>query len=214
MNINNSIEQNDLIKQMKIELWFPTAIYHHDPELQEIAAIRDELQAVVDKEYTEILSRSDSLERSYIQSRQPEHRQVIQKYQLQQFHDYLVKHAGAFLSKLYPQAQGVEVRESWFNFYAPGDSQEVHNHVHAIHPSFLSGVFYLSAPPGCGDIKFYHPNMQTAVPNPQGSIENYETSYAPIENRLMLFRSHVSHAVMPNRSQATRISVSFNIYVR
>lgn len=198
---------------MKIELWFPTAIYHHDASEQEVAEVRAELQSVVDRELDEILTRKDAKSRSYIQSRQAGHRQIIQKYNLTHFHAFLIRHAGTFLSKLHPEAQGIEVRESWFNFYAPGDSQEVHNHLHAIHPSFLSGVFYLSAPPDCGDIKFYHPNMQTAVTNPQGSIENYETCYTPLENRLMLFRSHVPHAVLPNRSNALRVSISFNIYV-
>src|SRR5690606_20192900 len=125
-------------------LWFPTAIYHHDASESEIAGVRAELQSVVQQELDEILTRSDANSRSYIQSRLSAHRQIIQQYDLTAFHDFLIRHAGAFLSKLYPDAQGIEVRESWFNFYAPGDSQEVHNHLHAIHPSFLSGVFYLS----------------------------------------------------------------------
>lgn len=198
---------------MKIDLWFATPIYTHLAEKAQADEIQQEIKAILDKEYQQILTQEDAKSRSYIQSRSIEHRQVIEKYKLEKVKQHITQHAAGFIKKLHPSAQGLEIRESWFNFYHPNDSQEMHNHIHPIHPSFISGTYYIDAPEGSGDIKFYHPNFNTAITPDSESLESFEASYPPVANNLVLFRSHVAHSVMPNRSDKTRISLSFNIYI-
>jgi len=198
---------------MKIDYLFPTPLYQHDADESETALILPEITSVVEKEKAEIKTREDARARSYLQSRDIAHRQVIYKYKMEHFHRFLLIHSKAFLKQLHPDAKGMDIRESWFNFYQPGDYQELHNHTHFNEPSFLSGVFYLLVPENSGDIKFYQPNLNTTVTGHPNAIEQPEVVYPAIEHRLYLFRSHVPHSVLQNRSKAQRISVSFNIYV-
>ncbi|MCL1036213.1 2OG-Fe(II) oxygenase family protein [Shewanella submarina] len=199
---------------MKIDLWFATPVYHHDANEAEAGMIQSSVAQMLDTEYKEILSRDDAKSRSYIQSRHLEHRQVLHKYQLDELHHWLTQHCGGFIKKLHPDAKALEIRESWLNFYFPGDSQEVHHHMHPTSPSFISGSLYLEAEPESGDIKFYHPAFGASGYQSSQGLETFEASYAPKPNRLVLFRSHVPHGVMQNRSDKVRISLSFNVYIQ
>ncbi|MFY8351408.1 TIGR02466 family protein [Pseudoalteromonas sp. SSM20] len=198
---------------MKIDLWFATPIYSHDLQGDRAFLIQQELKAIIQQEYNQILTQDDANARSYIQSRLPEHRQVLHKYDLVHTHEFILEQAALFIKKLNPKAKHIEIRESWFNFYRPGDSQEVHTHVHHTHPSFVSGSFYLDAPENSGDIKFYHPNFSAPIATEEVGLETFEACYTAKQNRIVLFRSHVPHSVMPNRSSKTRISLSFNAYI-
>lgn len=198
---------------MKIDLWFATPIYSHDLEGDRAALLQQELKSIINQEYNQILNQDDARSRSYTQSRLPEHRQVLHKYELTQTHAFILEQAALFIKKLNPKAENIEIRESWFNFYLPGDSQEVHTHVHHTYPSFVSGSFYLDAPENSGDIKFYHPNFSAPITTDVVGLETFEASYEAKQNRIVLFRSHVPHSVMPNRSEKVRISLSFNVYI-
>jgi len=198
---------------MKIDLWFATPVYSHIANEQEMAEISQEIFSILEQEKQEILTRTDAKQRSYIQSREIAHRQVIKKYQLTATERFIHEQARLFLSKLCPSAKAIDIRESWLNFYQPGDSQEIHNHVHAVHPSFISGSLYIEAPKDSGDIKFYHPNFNTAVVTTEQGLETFEASYTPEPYKIVLFRSHVPHSVTTNNSNKERISLSFNIYI-
>lgn len=161
---------------MKIELWFPTPIYSHEADNTEVAMFFDEINAIVEQEHQTILSQKDARSRTYTQSREIQHRQVIQTYELKNFHHFLLCHSKAFIEKLSPHATAIDIRESWFNFYEPKDCQEMHNHVHATEPSFLSGVFYWAAPENSGDLKIYQPNFNNSVLG-EGGLESIDVSY-------------------------------------
>jgi len=198
---------------MKVDLWFATPIYSHAAEEPNKSAIGQEISQIIEREKQEILTRADAKQRSYLQSRDIAHRQVLKKYALTATESFIHEQCRLFLSKLCPCAKAIDIRESWFNFYLPGDSQEVHNHIHAINPSYLSGTLYIEAPVNSGDIKFYHPNFNTAVIDSQPGLETFEANYAPEPFKILLFRSHVPHSVTPNNSDSIRISLSFNVYI-
>jgi len=92
-----------------------------------------------------------------------------------------------------------------------------YNKVH-IHPkSKVSGVFYVQTPEDCGKITFSHPASDILECCWQSRPETFSAfnapsySYAPIENRLILFPSFIRHEVKPNlNKKEKRISISFN----
>jgi len=83
----------------------------------------------------------------------------------------------------------------WLNAMAPGDATSVHTHAES--DELLSGVYYVSTPPGCGDLLFAAPPFQLRV-TPQPGL-------------LLLFPPTLPHGVEPNGSDALRLSVAFNI---
>ena len=101
---------------MKIDLWFATPIYSHDLQGDRAFLIQQELKAIIQQEYNHILTQDDANSRSYIQSRMPEHRQVLHKYDLVHTHEFILEQAALFIKKLNPKANHFEIRESWFNF--------------------------------------------------------------------------------------------------
>ena len=90
----------------------------------------------------------------------------------------------------------------WFNVNPPG----AFNHVH-VHPgSLLSGVLWIKAPQGSGDLMLRDPL----------EMNNYClgvncVAFPPEEGTMVLFPAHVPHNVGVNVSEETRISVSFNL---
>ncbi|MEO0882511.1 MAG: TIGR02466 family protein [Pseudomonadota bacterium] len=99
----------------------------------------------------------------------------------------------------------------WVNILAPGASHSGH-----IHPnSVISGTVYIDLPEGSGGIKFEDPRLdkmmaapsiKTDAPEPQQRFI-YRT---PVAGDVLLWESWLRHEVMPNRSDAPRLSISFN----
>jgi uncharacterized protein (TIGR02466 family) len=108
---------------------------------------------------------------------------------------------------------------AWPNINRYGDYHAPHNHAW----SYLSGTYYVKmpgeSPPGKSGgqplpaaISFYDPRAAVnmlAVGNEALSVR--EIGVRPEAGTVMLWSSALIHAVQPNLSEETRISVSFNI---
>lgn len=103
------------------------------------------------------------------------------------------------------------ITKSWLNFNNKGNFHQRHTHSN----SFLSGVFYLNVGDQ-GEITFLTPF------NNLFNIENTETNhfnadYARIKVKngdLLIFYSHLEHKVDINQSNETRVSLSFNTFIK
>ena len=116
----------------------------------------------------------------------------------------------------------LKLEEFWINVNKPNDSNSPHTH-HDITPPLtdpgISGVFYIDIPKeddeNCGAIEFIR-NDSIPYHLPLKGIPKYtpitgsSITVAPAAGRLLLFPSWVNHTVGSNRSQETRISMSFN----
>ncbi|MBT8143660.1 MAG: hypothetical protein KJO55_03105 [Gammaproteobacteria bacterium] len=103
--------------------------------------------------------------------------------------------------------------QAWANINTPGAFNNPH-----IHPnSHLSGVYYVSAPDDCGSIYFRDPRQLSLMSPPplQSTNELTATEAAmPAEDgRIYVFPAWLEHGVQPNRSEAERIGISFNVQV-
>lgn len=87
------------------------------------------------------------------------------------------------------------------------------SHVHPL--SVISGTFYVVTPPGASPIKFEDPRLGFFMGQPprrdRCRPENkVHVAYPPEAGTVVLFESWLRHEVAANRSDAERISVSFN----
>ena len=98
----------------------------------------------------------------------------------------------------------INIVDSWVNFTGKGEYQNYHNHP----LSDISGVYYYQSSLEDGDIKFKSPSSAL---NFSMLTANNHVSHKPLVGKLLLFPSYLEHAVMVNKTDNIRISISFNI---
>jgi uncharacterized protein (TIGR02466 family) len=86
--------------------------------------------------------------------------------------------------------------------------------VHCHPNSFLSGVYYVSAADGSGNIFFQDPRAgANTVACPVTQFEPWtvrQVSYRPRAGGMLIFPSWLYHGVEPNVTDTPRVSISFN----
>jgi uncharacterized protein (TIGR02466 family) len=104
----------------------------------------------------------------------------------------------------------LEIQNIWLNINPPGAYNELHHHLGSV----LSGVYYVEAKPEQGNIQFERTDgAEYHIPE-KIEQETYYTctraTYAAKTGALYIFPSWLKHSVQGNRSNADRISISFN----
>jgi uncharacterized protein (TIGR02466 family) len=99
----------------------------------------------------------------------------------------------------------------WVNVLKAGGGHSGHIHPHSV----VSGTFYVAVPPGSGALKLEDPRlpmmMAAPVRRPDAPDELKPFVYVePVAGSLLLWESWLRHEVVPGRSRAERISISFN----
>ncbi len=99
----------------------------------------------------------------------------------------------------------------WANMNAPGAVHKMHNHPN----NFLSGAYYVQTCKGADTINFHDPRPQKDVIKPpvtELTADNTDQVVVTVnDGTLLVFPSWLYHSVDTNRSNQTRISISFNI---
>ena len=104
----------------------------------------------------------------------------------------------------------------WANINGPGNFNRPHLHPNAL----FSGVYWIKTPINSGNLMLYdpRPGVHTTMPNrKEGKLPPQlwrEVHYEPKAGRCIMFPAWLWHEVQPNRSNDTRISVSFNLLQR
>jgi uncharacterized protein (TIGR02466 family) len=109
------------------------------------------------------------------------------------------------------KARDLVLTGCWANINPPGGRNSSHTHPN----NFLSGVYYVSTPPGEGRIEFADPRPQAFVMMPHvqsfGPYTGNSVTVDVVPGRLIFFPAWLSHAVPMNRSSEERVSIAFNL---
>jgi uncharacterized protein (TIGR02466 family) len=119
----------------------------------------------------------------------------------------------------YAKSHTIKIGTMWSIINPPGSSNRAH-----VHPGCLwSGVYYIQAPEGAGNIEFVEPrtahlmNQPKYQPNSKRKKECWtKVRFTPTPGRMLIFPSWLYHAVEPNTSKeagnkGNRIIISFNL---
>ena len=125
----------------------------------------------------------------------------------------LLRHARAFARTLDFDLRGRAVRmtDCWVNIMPPTAAHSLH-----LHPlAFISGTYYVATPRGCPGLKFEDPRLSKFMAAPPrlaaARRENkIHITYPAEAGNVLLFESWLRHEVATNRTDAERISISFN----
>jgi uncharacterized protein (TIGR02466 family) len=123
------------------------------------------------------------------------------------------KHIKEYINIVYPNSNlDVYITQSWANYTEPNQWHHKHSHPN----SFISGVFYVNAIKNEDMIKFYK-DLPPAFQINHKQSNNYNSQDVAIlveTGDLVLFPSNFTHEVPPTTSKETRISISFNTFIR
>jgi uncharacterized protein (TIGR02466 family) len=136
------------------------------------------------------------------------------RHELSNIHSFIKECIHSYVDKVINPKYDVDfyLTESWFNYLTPGK----HHHRHTHSNSIISGVFYFSADKDLDNITFFNSkyNQIDIIPK-EYTLYNTSTQTIPVKTGdLLIFPSSLEHEVENTVSKDTRISLSFNTFVR
>jgi len=105
------------------------------------------------------------------------------------------------------------ITQSWINYTETNQSHHHHSHFN----SYISGVFYIDAQKEVDSITFYKPHTDETIKLDvtKYNIFNSSSWGLPVETgNIFLFRSSLRHGVDTKKGTNTRISLSFNTFIK
>ena len=106
------------------------------------------------------------------------------------------------------------ITQSWINYTTTDQFHHKHSHSNSV----ISGIFYISADKNVDSVKFYRNELH--IDRIQLHVTNYNTFNStdwkfPVETgNIFLFRSSLIHGVDQKKGNNTRISLSFNVFLK
>jgi len=109
------------------------------------------------------------------------------------------------------------ITQSWLNYTTKNQHHHKHNHPN----SLISGILYMSADIKYDKVKFYNEYKNTqygGVVRPTSKDYNRFNAdswwFAVKTGQIMLFPSSLTHAVEVKQGDNTRVSLSFNVFIK
>tara|TARA_R100001509_G_scaffold78548_2_gene44023 strand:+ start:696 stop:1289 length:594 start_codon:yes stop_codon:yes gene_type:complete len=133
---------------------------------------------------------------------------------LKKLKKFILKSVDSYFTEIYAPKYKTKpyVTQSWCNYTKKGEYHHKHSHAN----SFISGVYYVSANKESDKIYFYknEKDVLKVVSNNYNSF-NSSSWWLPVETGLLiLFPSYLAHSVDTVTDKDTRISLSFNTFLK
>ena len=139
---------------------------------------------------------------------------VLERKPLQNLKKYLNKMVIDYFNKIVCTSNSIipYITQSWINYTE--ENQFHHRHSHA--NSYVSGVFYINADKEVDKISFYKTNYPTIeLHKTKYNIFNSNSWWYPMKTGdIILFPSTLIHGVDKKKGNNTRISLSFNVFIK
>lgn len=119
-----------------------------------------------------------------------------------------------YFSKIICTSNNIEpyITQSWINYTEKNQYHTRHNHPNSI----LSGVFYINCDEKFDKIVFFKDKYETIkLEIEQWNLWNSDSWIFDVKpGDIILFPSHLKHMVETTKSDKTRISLAFNVFIR
>ena len=117
-------------------------------------------------------------------------------------------HVSAICASVF-KVKGAKIHQMWACINKKHDQNLIHSHTNNYN---LSGVYYLSVPADSGEIVFRDPRPgANQAPCRLFKDDGDSEYFSPSAGLILMFPSYLEHFVLPNRSDADRISISFDL---
>jgi uncharacterized protein (TIGR02466 family) len=195
---------------MPVHALFPTLIYEHQGTLQETFLVQDEI-----KKKLPIIERTDVFENppgwfDGVQTNIKARTNSIDDFELLNLKKYIELHIKKYIDATQSwHPVPIALRHSWINKTGKDQGQEWHQHQDA----FISGTYYYQTTGKDGIFSIMNPIpwMQQEM-FPFGNVSAKHHDIIPVVGKLLLFPGWLLHSVEKNKTDDTRISISFNFH--
>ena len=142
------------------------------------------------------------------------YRTVLKEKKLQTLHNWIQNQVENYYEEVYkPQKDNeIYITQSWCNYTDKGQF----HHKHAHPNSFLSGIYYVNVNPKLDKIFFFRDGYERIdIPARDWNHWNSKSWWFNIDNDvLVIFPSYLTHMVQQVEAEETRISLSFNTFIK
>lgn len=139
---------------------------------------------------------------------------VLREKPMKKLSEFLLESANKYFQEIYKPRDDVQlyITQSWLNFTEKGGFHHKHSHPN----SFISGVFYINADPARDKIFFFNEGYrQISLVTTEFNLFNSESWWLEAgKGVLYLFPSSLTHMVEQVQHEETRISLSFNTFLK
>ncbi len=125
----------------------------------------------------------------------------------------LDRHAGLYAKSLALDLGGgrLALDSLWINILKPGAAHSGHIHPHSV----LSGVVYVTVPPGAGGLRLEDPRLPLMMAAPPRRADGPDgergfVTLTPAAGGVIMWESWLRHEVLANHAKGPRVSLSFN----
>lgn len=141
-------------------------------------------------------------------------RYIFKKRELKNLKKFAEDCVAEYFEKVYSPKHEVSLRitQSWANYTEKGQFHHKHEHPN----SFVSGVFYVNADAALDKIYFFKNKYdQLKIPPKEWHLHNSDSWwFEAVTGKLMIFPSSLTHMVQTVESEKTRVSISFNTFLK
>ncbi len=139
---------------------------------------------------------------------------VLKQKPLKDLNSFLIQSVNKYFDELYKPSTEVSlyITQSWINYTEPGQF----HHKHAHPNSFVSGVFYIDSDNSKDRIYFYKDSYEQlkVMPREWNLFNSESWWFEANKGRLVMFPSSLTHMVQTVEADKTRISLSFNTFLK
>ena len=139
---------------------------------------------------------------------------VLDKKPFSKLKKYILKNLDNYFKKIIDPLENVKpyITQSWINYTKPNQYHHIHRHSNSI----VSGVLYLDVDVNYDKIFFVNDTHDSILIQPKNfNVFNSKNWFFPVKTgELILFPSDAAHYVENKKGENTRISLSFNTFIK
>jgi uncharacterized protein (TIGR02466 family) len=139
---------------------------------------------------------------------------ILNEPEFKDLHDIVLNHINKYVEIIVKPKYEVTpyITQSWLNYTKHGEYHHKHEHPN----SYLSGVLYINANEEKDTIYFHQNTYQQIYVEPsEFTVHNSQSWWFKVKTGgIVLFPSHLTHHVDNVTSDKTRISLSFNTFIK
>jgi uncharacterized protein (TIGR02466 family) len=139
---------------------------------------------------------------------------LLQQPELSRIAEFCKNSVREYFQTMYSPKHDVQpyITQSWANYTNKGQGHHKHEHPNSV----ISGVFYVQAVKDVDRLYFFKSGyQQIKIPAEKYNLHNSDSWWLGVETgQLLLFPSSLSHQVSEVTTTETRISISFNTFLK
>ena len=173
-----------------------------------------DLKPLSKEEKATIINTASNAKSAYLENVSSLDKYILKNEKLERLQEEIQASINAYKNQIMSCDQELYITNSWVNFLPPQQKLPIHHHTNSI----ISGVYYIETDEQTPGIEFSHPDPNLWTLNWKRKEFNNENNLSSLiqtqNNRLILFPSTARHRVNKNLSSITRVSISFNTFLK